>query len=144
LHRRGRACAQRERSPALVDLVPDRATGQYREAPGGSPFNVAVGLARLGNRTSLMARFADDRFGRFLRRAAAAEGIDLRGAPRAAERASVAIASVDDAARAAYDFDIKGTADWQWTAAELRELSSETKSSISARSRRGHRRVASA
>jgi fructokinase len=111
---------------ALVDMVPDRATGQYREAPGGSPFNVAVGLVRLGNRTSLMARFADDRFGRLLRDAAAAEGIDLGGAPRAAERASVAIASVDDAARATYDFDIEGTADWQWTAAELRELSSET------------------
>jgi fructokinase len=111
---------------ALVDLVPDRATAQCREAPGGSPFNVAVGLARLGNRTSLMARFADDRYGRLLRGAAAAEGIDLRSAPRAAERASVAIASVDDAARATYDFDIEGAADWQWTAAELRKLSPET------------------
>ena len=64
---------------ALVDLVPKRAPGRYRENPGGSPFNVAVGLARLGNRTLLMARFSDDRHGRLLRAAAAAEGIDLRG-----------------------------------------------------------------
>jgi fructokinase len=111
---------------ALVDLVPDGATGEYRETPGGSPFNVAIGLARLGNRTSLMARFADDRYGRLLRTAAADEGIDLRGAPQAAERASVATASVDAAARAIYDFDIDGTADWQWTAAELHRLHRDT------------------
>ena len=111
---------------ALVDLVPDGASGKHRPIPGGSPFNVAVGLARLGNRTSLMARFADDRYGRLLRSVAAAEGIDLRGAPWAAERASVAIASVDDAARATYEFDIQGAADWQWTADELREVSRET------------------
>jgi fructokinase len=110
---------------ALVDLLPD-GTGERRAKPGGSPFNVAVGLARLGNRTSLMARFADDRYGRLLRNAAAAEGIELSAAPRAAERASVAIASVDDAARATYDFDIEGAADWQWTAAELRRLSPDT------------------
>ena len=111
---------------ALVDLIPDGATGEYRASPGGSPFNVAVGLARLGNRTSLMARFADDHHGRLLRSAAAAEGIDLSAAPRAAERASVAISSVDDAAHATYEFDIEGTADWQWTAVELRKLSPNT------------------
>jgi fructokinase len=111
---------------ALVDLVPDRATGEHRAIPGGSPFNVAVGLARLGNRTSLMARFADDHFGRLLRGAAAAEGIDLSSAPRAAERSSVATASVGDGGVATYEFDMDGTADWQWTAAELRELSPAT------------------
>jgi fructokinase len=111
---------------ALVDLVPDGATGEYRAIPGGSPLNVAVGLARLGNRTSLMARFADDRYGRLLRRTAAAEGIDLSAAARAAERSSVATASVDEGGGATYEFDIDGTADWQWTAAELREMNPAT------------------
>jgi fructokinase len=111
---------------ALVDLVPDAASGEYRARPGGSPFNVAVGLARLGNRTSLMARFADDDYGRLLRSVAAAEGIDLSGAPRAAERTSVATASVGDGGGASYEFDMDGTADWQWTAAELREMSPAT------------------
>ena len=111
---------------AIVDLIPAEATGDHSPRPGGSPFNVAVGLARLGNRTSLMARFADDRHGRLLRSAAAAEGIDLRAAPRAAERATVAIASVDGAGQVTYEFDGEGTADWQWTAAELRELSPGT------------------
>jgi fructokinase len=111
---------------ALVDLIPDGRRGGYRERPGGSPFNVAVGLARLGNRTALMARFADDRYGRLLRSTAAAEGIDLCAAPHAAERASVAVASIDEAAQVTYEFDMDGTADWQWTAAELRELSPNT------------------
>jgi fructokinase len=111
---------------ALVDLVPDGATGEYREKPGGSPFNVAVGLARLGNRTSLMARFADDRYGRLLRSTAATEGIDLNAAAAASESATVATASVDEAGQVTYEFDMDGTADWQWTAAELRELSPGT------------------
>jgi fructokinase len=111
---------------ALVDLVPDGTATRYRENPGGSPFNVAVGLARLGNRTSLMARFAQDRFGRLLRSAAAEEGIDLSAAPVAAERATVATASVDGAGQVTYEFDMDGTADWQWSADELRAVSPAT------------------
>ena len=129
---------------ALVDLVPDGESGEYRETPGGSPFNVAIGLARLGNRTSLMARFADDRYGRLLRDTAAVEGIDLSAAPHAAERATVATASVDAAARATYDFDMDGTADWQWTDAELHRLHRTPRCSTSARSRPGLRPVARA
>ena len=111
---------------ALVDLVRDPAAGGYREAPGGSPFNVAIGLARLGNRTSLMARLSDDRYGLLLRSTATAEGVDLQAAPRAAERATLASATVDAAGQVTYEFDMDGTADWQWTAAELRELSPGT------------------
>ena len=111
---------------ALVDLVPDGPGRRRRESPGGSPFNVAVGLARLGNRTSLMARFADDRFGHLLRHAAVEEGIDLSAAPRAAERATVATASIDGAGQVTYEFDMDGTADWQWSTAELRAVSPAT------------------
>jgi fructokinase len=112
---------------ALVDLVPDASTGRYRVTPGGSPFNVAIGLARLGNTTALMARFADDEHGRLLRSTAAAEGIDLHAAPHAAEPASVAIASVDDPASVSYAFEIDGTADWQWTTAELGRVDRDTR-----------------
>lgn len=111
---------------ALVDLVRDPAAGGYREAPGGSPFNVAIGLARLGNRTSLMARLSGDRYGLLLRSTAAAEGVDLQAAPRAAERATVATATVDAAGQVTYEFEMDGTADWQWTGAELRQLSPGT------------------
>ncbi|MEU6511662.1 carbohydrate kinase [Streptomyces sp. NPDC046942] len=103
---------------ALIDLVQLDAPGDYRARPGGSPFNVAVGLARLGHRTALMARLADNTFGRMLRTHAAAEGIDLTYAPAAAEPTTLAVVSMDAAGRASYDFYLDGTADWQWTEAE--------------------------
>ena len=66
---------------ALIDLVPGEAPLAYRATPGGSPYNVAIGLARLGQDTTLMARLADNAFGHILRDRAVAEGIDLDAAP---------------------------------------------------------------
>lgn len=103
---------------ALIDLVQLDAPGDYRARPGGSPFNVAIGLARLGHRTALMARLADNTFGRLLRAHAAAEGVDLTSAPAAAEPTTLAVVSMDAQGRASYDFYLDGTADWQWTEAE--------------------------
>src|SRR6516225_3686991 len=62
---------------ALIDLVPGTDERTFVAAPGGSPYNVAIGLARLGVATSLMARLADNAFGRILRERAAAEGVNL-------------------------------------------------------------------
>lgn len=107
---------------ALIDLVPACAPLEYRARPGGSPFNVAVGLARLGNPTRLMARLADNAFGRILRAHAEAESIDLSLAPHATEPTSLAVVSFDSAARASYDFYLTGAADWQWSAEELARL----------------------
>ena len=103
---------------AVIDLVPGDEPQAYHAVPGGSPYNVAVGLARLGHRTALMARLAGGALGRILRDRARAEGIDLRAAPSAAEPATLAVVSLDDTAQASYDFYLNGTADWQWTAEE--------------------------
>lgn len=111
---------------ALIDLVPTGAAREYRAQPGGSPFNVAVGLARLGNSTALMARLSDNTFGRILREHATAEGIDLTLAPHAVEPTSLAVVSIDAEARASYDFYLDGTADWQWTPGEIARLGVDT------------------
>lgn len=111
---------------ALVDLVPGDTPGLYQARPGGSPFNVAVGLARLGHRTALMARLADNTFGRQLRARAVAEGLDLAHAPHAAEPTTLAVVGLDSSARASYDFYATGTADWQWTEAELARVPRDT------------------
>jgi fructokinase len=104
---------------AIVDLVPGNQARTFHAVPGGSPYNVAIGLARLGHRTTLMARLADNAFGRLLREHARAEGVDLDAAPHAAEPATLAVVSLDAAAQASYDFYVEGTADWQWTAEEI-------------------------
>jgi fructokinase len=104
---------------ALIDLVPGEEPGGYFAVPGGSPYNVAVGLARLGQGVSLMARLSDTAFGRLLRDHARAEGIDLAAAPRAAEPTTLAVVGLDAAGQASYDFYVEGTADWQWTGEEV-------------------------
>jgi fructokinase len=104
---------------ALIDLVPGGQPQAYHAVPGGSPYNVAIGLARLGHQVTLMARLGDSAFGRLLRGRARAEGIDLGAAPHAAEPATLAVVSLNAEAQASYDFYLTGTADWHWTAEEI-------------------------
>ncbi len=102
----------------VVDLV---SAGQrsWTSHPGGSPANVAVGLARLGLPTGLLARLSHDVFGGLLREHLTAAGVDLSLAVDAEEPSTLAVASLDDAGVARYDFWVEGTADWQWTDEEL-------------------------
>ncbi len=97
---------------AIVDLVATGPDGQYLALPGGSPANVAVGLARLGVPTRMLARVSGDPFGRTLRAHLEVNGVDTASVVRAAEPSSLAIVhhGADD-----YDLRIGGTADWQWT-----------------------------
>ncbi|MFI5908848.1 carbohydrate kinase [Dactylosporangium sp. NPDC051541] len=50
---------------ALIDLLESAAGGDlvYRPAVGGAPFNVAVGIARLGADVHFLGSFGDDPFG---------------------------------------------------------------------------------
>jgi fructokinase len=111
---------------ALVDLVDNGDHRTYTAHPGGSPLNVAVGLARLGHPTNLLARLAADAFGRVLRAHAADNGVGLDAAVHAVEPTTLAVVSLDDQGRATYDFYLDGTADWQWTADELAAIPSST------------------
>ena len=61
---------------ALIDLRVLEAR-RYTAQPGGSPFNVAIGLARLGHRAEFVGRFAQDALGSILRRHAAESGVSL-------------------------------------------------------------------
>ncbi len=104
---------------ALVDLVEVGPDGLFEALPGGSPANVAVGLARLEVPARLVARVADDPLGRRIRRHLTANGVDLSYAVAAREHSSLAIVAVGDDGRAEYDFRVDGTADWQWRDYEL-------------------------
>ncbi|MCW0216278.1 MAG: carbohydrate kinase [Pseudonocardia sp.] len=104
---------------ALVDIVPAPAEGYFEFAPGGSPANVAVGLARLGVPARMLARIADDLIGVRLRAHLRDNGVDLSHVVRAREASSLALVEVAQDGQATYDFRISGTADWQWTPDEL-------------------------
>jgi fructokinase len=119
---------------AVIDLVADIANDEvaandnprYTAYPGGSPFNVAIGLARLGQQTQLLARLSQDRFGRQLRAHAIRNGVDLSIAVAASEPSTLAVVGLDENSNASYDFYVTGTSDWQWTEAELGKMPPET------------------
>ncbi|WP_225730038.1 MULTISPECIES: carbohydrate kinase [unclassified Nocardia] len=104
---------------ALVDLVPAGPPDQFHAAPGGSPANVAVGLARLGVPARMLARIGADLLGRRIRKHLSSNGIDLDHAVAATEPSSLALVDLAPDGGADYDFRIGGTADWQWTDREL-------------------------
>lgn len=103
---------------ALVDLVPggDR---RYVAHPGGSPLNVAVGLARLEIPTTMLARLGGDEYGALLRQHLTDNGVDCQHLVHGTEPTSQAVVAVDPAGVPRYTFRMRGTADWQWRAGEL-------------------------
>lgn len=91
---------------ALTDVVL-AADGEESSRPGGSPANVAVGLARLNVRTELMTSLGADAEGESLRAHLEGAGVGLRpaitGPP---ERTSSARAVLDSLGAAEYSFDL--------------------------------------
>jgi len=104
---------------ALIDFVPAGDQGLFEAVPGGSPANVAVGLARLGVPVHMLARIADDSLGQRIRAHLDGNRVDLSLAVRAAEPSSLAIVTVGRDGVVDYDFRVEGTADWQWRDQEL-------------------------
>jgi fructokinase len=107
---------------AVADLVAAEPGGAYVAVPGGSPANVAVGLARLGIRTRMIARIGADPLGHRLRDHLARNGVGTETVVAAREPSSVALVHHDADGVPSYDLRIEGTADWQWTEAEAAAL----------------------
>ncbi|MDR6792013.1 fructokinase [Pseudarthrobacter oxydans] len=89
---------------ALIDVVttPDGTT----EHPGGSPANVAYGLARLGVSTGLLTSIGADRRGEALEEHLTGAGVAILPGSRSQERTSTATATIASDGSASYAFDI--------------------------------------
>jgi len=100
---------------SLVDVVhlPDGSTNEH---PGGSPANVALGLARLGREVHLLTWLGRDERGATVRRHLEASGVQVLAGSDTAERTSVATATVGADGSAAYDFDLGWQVPERWTA----------------------------
>ena len=99
---------------ALVDVVrtPD---GTETRHVGGSPLNVAVGLAHLDHRVALATHFGRDEGGAALGAHASDAGVELVPGSDRAEDTSEAVATLDEEGRAEYTFDLT------WRVPELPE-----------------------
>lgn len=95
---------------ALIDIVErdGRVTGEY---VGGSPLNVAVGLARLGRGVDFLTHIGTDARGRRIAEHVERAGVQLVTGSMSASRTPTASARLDEKGSARYEFDI----DWQLT-----------------------------
>jgi fructokinase len=105
---------------ALVDLVGQRGDRTLAAHPGGSPANVALGLARLGVPVTLKTRLGRDAFGEMILAHLEASGVRVDGGPDGGVSTSLAIATLA-AGIASYDFRI------DWDVEALAPLPIETR-----------------
>lgn len=92
---------------SLIDVVrhPDGATEEY---PGGSPMNVAIGLARLGHPVQLATMIGTDDRGRVIAEYVARDHVTLVPGSTDAARTATAAATLDENGSADYEFDLTG------------------------------------
>jgi fructokinase len=93
---------------ALIDIV-EREGKVSGEHVGGSPLNVAVGLARLGRGVDFLTHIGNDPRGRRILDYVKHSGVQLVSGSVTAERTPTALATLDADGSARYVFDI----DWQ-------------------------------
>lgn len=105
----------------LIDFTPIVEHGQtvgFRMHPGGSPFNVAVGLARLGARVEFAAKVSTDFFGRFLRSHLEREGVGTHFLSQSDAPTTLAFVALEGG-EPAFSFYQDGTADTLLRPADL-------------------------
>jgi sugar/nucleoside kinase (ribokinase family) len=111
----------------LVEIMRP-AAGQPLDRPGefrgpfasGAPAIFAVAAARLGLRTAFIGALGDDAFGRLLREALAAEGVDARGLQTPPGHATgAAFVAYDDSGGREFVFHIRHAAAGQLDAAAI-------------------------
>ncbi|MGH8836876.1 MAG: carbohydrate kinase family protein [Actinomycetes bacterium] len=91
---------------ALVDVVPPAAGQPARARPGGSPANVAVGLARLGIPATLATGLGADEHGRLVAAHLAEAGVTMLNRAAGEGPTSVATVSFDASGEPGYDFTL--------------------------------------
>jgi fructokinase len=96
------------------------ATKSFEKRPGGSPFNIAVGVIRLGVPVSFVGKFGDDQFGQALVDFLQKEGIAVNHVVREpGTKTTLAFVAVDRAGKVDFQFYRDNAADVSLTKSEL-------------------------
>jgi fructokinase len=98
---------------ALVDLTGSRFDGveAYVPTPGGGPYNIAIGLGRLGAPVAYLGRISRDFFGDQLRARLLASGVNRRYLRDGPEPTTLAFVHHEPGREPEYAFYAEGTAD---------------------------------
>ena len=108
---------------ALIDFTPITVgvDSAFEARVGGSPCNVAVGLARLGTPAAFISKISSDSFGKLIHDHLALNEVDLRWLGRGSEPTALAFVIPDD--QGGHDFAFYGsnTAEQSHTLADIPE-----------------------
>lgn len=104
---------------ALIDMVPEG--GLFRPLPGGSVYNTAVALGRLGAATGFLWPISRDGFGEMLLAPLAEAGVATDLSPRVERPTTLAFVTLTEG-EARYAFYDEGTAGRMFSAADLPAL----------------------
>ncbi|HEX9442024.1 MAG TPA: PfkB family carbohydrate kinase, partial [Roseiflexaceae bacterium] len=105
----------------LIDFLPIVERGEttgFRMHVGGSPYNVAMGVARLGQPVAFASKVATDFFGRHMRAHVEREGIDTRFLLNADAQSTLAFVAYEEG-EPAYSFYGDSAADTLLSPGEL-------------------------
>jgi fructokinase len=109
---------------ALIDMLPrESTTGEsaFAPYPGGSVFNTAIALGRLGAPTGFFSGLSNDLFGDILKTSLAASGVDASFAALSDKPTTLAFVTLIDG-QASYAFYDENTAGRMLTPADLPKL----------------------
>ncbi len=96
----------------FIDSESENSGSLHLEArPGGSPFNVAIGIARLGGRSALLTGMSRGVLGEHLVRTLKRESVSTEYLVRSGERTTLSLVGVDDLGQPDYVFYGLGSAD---------------------------------
>ena len=114
---------------ALFDFFLESETGpaavNFAARAGGSPFNVAIGLSRLGQASGLLTGLSSDFLGQRLRQVLEDEGVSTAYAIPTDRPTTVSLVGLDTAGVPAYQFYDNGSADTGVVEADLPALGPE-------------------
>jgi len=105
---------------------------QFLKKPGGSPFNIAIGVARLGMNVSFLVKIGDDGFGAGLKEFLSSEKVDMSCVVSGAgHNTTLAMAAVNENGKPEFQFYRDNSADISLTIDELPPISPKETSAFS-------------
>lgn len=107
---------------ALIDFVPTKDKNTYLPLPGGSIFNIAIGLGRMGVLTGFLSRLSTDFFGTLLQNHLVENHVDLRYCPRVEGQTTLAFVNIKyqhNHEEPQYTFYAEGAVDRDMTTEDL-------------------------
>jgi fructokinase len=109
---------------ALVELVPqDNNNNLYEKSAGGASANVAVGLARLGIKSSFLGMVGDDKLGHFLRETLSNNGVNISNFQMTKNaKTGVTLIDIDENGERSMEFIVSPSADTLLTAENIDEV----------------------